>query len=137
MWLGRVVAATVSHRVQPPAILTGSAVAIALGCLGGAFLPWNAAALASCVATGFAVGGLWPTMFGLAAHRIPRGGATMFGLLALGGNCGCLFAPWAVGSLADHAGLRFALAWVAAAPVALLAILAALRAAETDARKTS
>ncbi len=127
MWLGRVLAASLGHRVSSGALLAASAALSAALYVAGVYVPSRELALAACVATGLAVGTLWPTTLGLAAERIPRGGATMFGLLSAAGNAGCLAAPWLVGVVAERAGLRAGLVSCAVFPVLMIAALAAMR----------
>ncbi len=127
MWLGRVVAAMLGHRVNTWTLLFSSAALAAAGYLGAALLPWWPAALGACVATGFAVGNLWPTTLGLAANRIHHGGATMFGVLGAVGNSGCFLAPWLIGILGDLGGLRAAMGLAVIAPLAILVTLLLMR----------
>jgi len=127
MWLGRIAAATLGHRMSVWAALAVSGALAAGGYLAGALLPWRLPALAACVVTGFAVGSLWPTTLGVVANRIHHGGATMFGLLAGVGNSGCLVMPWVVGVLADRTSLAQALAWAAVVPAAMVALVVLLR----------
>jgi fucose permease len=127
MWLGRVLAASLGHRVSSGALLAASAVLSAALYVAGVYVPSRELALAACVATGLAVGTLWPTTLGLAADRIPRGGATMFGMLSAAGNAGCLAAPWLVGVVADRAGLRAGLVSCAVFPVIMILALAAMK----------
>lgn len=66
------------------------------------FAPWPAVALWACILAGLAGSALWPTMLGVAADRFPRGGASMFGLLAASGNLGGILMPWLVGFATDR-----------------------------------
>lgn len=65
--------------------------------------PWPYVTLAACVLSGFAVSLLWPGMVALSAERFPLAGASMFALLAAGGDNGAAIAPWLVGVVADKA----------------------------------
>ncbi len=49
--------------------------------------------LAGCALTGFFVGIAWPGTLSLAAKYNPKGGAAMFGILALAGDLGCTLGP--------------------------------------------
>ncbi len=59
--------------------------------------------LIGCALTGFGAGMLWPGTLVLASERYPRGGAWLFAILAVGGDCGAAFCPWFSGLLADNA----------------------------------
>lgn len=60
--------------------------------------------LVGCALCGLAVCLLWPGTFSLAAARFPRGGAAMFGVLALFGDAGAALGPWLAGAVADASG---------------------------------
>ena len=123
MWLGRIFAAVLGHRIPAGALLGVSASLSIVGYLAAVLLPWDGGALAACIITGLAVGGLWPTILGLVANRVPHGGATMFGLLGAAGNGGCFLAPWAIGAMANTGGLNHAFSMATLAPVVLLAVV--------------
>ena len=86
MALGRIFAGLIGRRVDPIKLMLSccwtSVVLFLLAC----FAPWPAVALAASVAVGLTGSCLWPTTLGVAADRFPRGGASMFGLLAAFGN---------------------------------------------------
>lgn len=94
--LGRIFAGVIGRRVDPIKLMLNccwtSVVLFLLAC----FAPWREVALAASVAVGLAGSCLWPTTLGVAADRFPRGGASMFGLLAAFGNLGGILMPWAV-----------------------------------------
>src|SRR6266704_4161346 len=106
MALGRIFAGLIGRRVDPIKLMLSccwtSVVLFLLAC----FAPWPAVALAASVAVGLAGSCLWPTTLGVAADRFPRGGATMFGLLAAFGNLGGILMPWLVGVTSDSSSLR-------------------------------
>ncbi len=52
---------------------------------------------------GFSVG-MWPGLFSTASVSIPRGGTTMFALLALAGDLGCSGGPTLAGLVSSYAG---------------------------------
>ena len=47
---------------------------------------------------------MWPGMLSLCAKKYPGAGASMFALLAVGGDIGCSLGPWLTGVAADMAG---------------------------------
>lgn len=93
----------------------------------GATSPIDIVALAACALVGLGVSVLWPTNLGIAADRMPHGGATLFAAMAAAGNAGCVVAPWAEGIIAEHAGLRTALLCGAAFPLALALVMAMIQ----------
>ena len=60
--------------------------------------------LIACGACGLGVALLWPGSVTLAAHRFPLAGASMFAILAAGGDTGAAIGPWLLGLIADHFG---------------------------------
>ena len=127
MAVGRIAAGVLGPRANPLTLMTcccWSAVALfLLGC----FLPWPAPALSACVLAGLALSPLWPSLLGVAADRFPRGGASMFGLLAALGNFGGIFMPWVVGVATDCSSMRWGLATVTVCPFLLAVLLAWMR----------
>jgi predicted MFS family arabinose efflux permease len=123
MALGRIFAGLIGRRVEPIRLMLGccwiSVVLFLLAC----FAPWPAVALAASVAVGLAGSCLWPTTLGVAADRFPRGGATMFGLLAAFGNLGGILMPWLVGVTSDWSSLRLGLATSTACPLLTALVL--------------
>ncbi|MBN2152826.1 MAG: hypothetical protein JW839_15350, partial [Candidatus Lokiarchaeota archaeon] len=63
-----------------------------------------ALSLVACMACGFGVSLLWPGTLVLAAKRFPQAGASMFAILAAGGDIGASIGPWIVSLVADSAG---------------------------------
>ncbi len=128
------------------------------GCLGSAgaclvisLSPWPALALGAGLFAGFFVSMLWPGVLSLAAARFPLAGASMFALLAAGGDFGCGLMPWLMGVLADQAsilpaswmqlfgqpltpeqfGLRLGLLVTSLCPIVLIFLLARFHQART------
>lgn len=97
-------------------------------CLGSYLLialsPFPVLGLAGCGVCGFSVGLLWPGTFSLAAVAMPRGGTTMFALLALAGDLGCSLGPTLVGKVSAVAGDNLRLGILAAAVLPALLLLA-------------
>ncbi|HEV2729078.1 MAG TPA: MFS transporter [Terriglobales bacterium] len=123
MAVGRIVAGLIGRRLDPIRLTLGccwtSAVLFLLAC----FAPWPAVALAASVGVGLAGSCLWPATLGVAADRFPRGGASMFGLLAAFGNLGGILMPWLVGVTADWSSLRLGLATSTACPLLMALVL--------------
>lgn len=100
MGVSRLVSVRITARVRLESWLAASGGLCVLSYLIVAFSPLPALALAGCVLCGFSVGAMWPGVFSLAAQRLPRGGISMFALLALAGDLGCTAGPTAVGFVA-------------------------------------
>jgi fucose permease len=127
MIIGRTLAGGLAHRFAPrPILLAGCAGCVACYAI-ACFFPERTVALAACIATGFAVSSLWPTMLGLASDRFPHGGASMFSLMAAGGNIGCFLMPWIIGILARYLPLPLSIASAALCPLFLAVILIAAK----------
>ncbi len=110
-------------------------------------LPWLS--LATCAPAGLFVSMLWPGSLSLAAARFPLAGASMFAMMAAGGDTGAALMPWGVGVIADDGGLswlkplfglgltpeqlglRTGLLLTAICPLILAAILGLLRPVDT------
>jgi fucose permease len=127
MALGRMVVGATEGRVNAYRIMAWSCASSVGLFLVGSFASWPPLALGACVAAGFAGSCLWPTMLAVAADRHPEGGATMFGALAALGNAGGIVMPWAVGAVADVAGLRWGLAISVCAPALMWPLVLGLR----------
>ncbi len=61
--------------------------------------PWLS--VLACCFTGLCVSLLWPGILVVAANRLPLAGASMFALLAAGGDIGASLGPWLTGIVAD------------------------------------
>lgn len=123
MALGRMVIGAAGTRLDPFRVMAWSCATSVVFILLGALLPVPGAALAACIAAGFAGSCLWPTMLAVTADRHPNGGASMFGALAALGNAGGIIMPWVVGWIADAHSLSLGLAISALAPALMLPIV--------------
>ena len=103
-----------------------------LGCIGcilayflAAFAPHPILALIGCALCGFSVGVFWPGTLSHAAASIPLGGVSMFAILAVAGDIGCLSGPYVAGVIADAFGqdLRAAFVFATVFPIICLTVL--------------
>lgn len=95
-----------------------------VGYLTAAFSSASWMSLAGCAICGFSVAVLWPGLLSKAAAAIPYGGISMFALLALSGDIGCLLGPVLIGSLSDLlGGLRYGFCLSICFPVLYFLIL--------------
>ena len=110
-------------RMSLTGTITLSALLCTLGFLLTALSPFPALSLCGCALTGISSGIFWPGTLSSAARRIPLGGPTMFTLLALGGDVGCLLGPSVTGLISSAFGddLRAGLAIMALVPFFLFA----------------
>ncbi len=116
---GRFSAKLKLHRLM----LAGCIVCISAYLL-AAFSPHPAPALLGCALCGFGVGIFWPGLLSRAAATIPGGGISMFAVLALAGDVGCLVAPSVAGRIADAAGdLRMAFVFAILFPLLCFGLL--------------
>jgi fucose permease len=127
MAVGRVAAGVMGHRVGGVRLMVGSSSLAAVLYLIASFAPWRPVALGACVAMGLAVSCLWPSMLATTADRFPRGGASMFGMLAAAGNFGGIAMPWAIGVVADRSSMPLGLAVTTLCPVAMAVLLFGMR----------
>jgi fucose permease len=132
MAIGRIAAGMAGGRLNPFALLLGccggSAALFAVAC----FAPWPGVALGACMAVGLAGSCLWPSTLGVAADHFPRGGASMFGMLAACGNFGGAFMPWMVGLTAAWTSMRWGLATTALCPLLMVFLLLWMRRAPPE-----
>jgi fucose permease len=123
MALGRIFAGLIGRRLDPLKFMLNCCWTSVVLFLVACFAPWPAVALSASVAVGLAGSCLWPTTLGVAADRFPRGGATMFGLLAAFGNLGGILMPWLVGVTSDWSSLRLGLATSTICPLLMAFML--------------
>ena len=65
------------------------------------FAPFPFVSLLACGFSGVGVSVMWPGMLVLCAEKFPGGGASMFAMLALGGDIGCSLGPYIAGAASD------------------------------------
>ena len=119
MGLSRLTYALVGKRINVKIFMFISNLACITAYLIAAFVKDSPAALIGCALCGFSVGIMWPGTFSLASSEMPDGGITMFSLLALGGDMGCLVAPTLAGIIAQALGgdLAFSFFLASAFPI--------------------
>jgi MFS family permease len=77
---------------------------LAAGCyVVAALSPWPLLSVAACSLCGLGTALLWPGSVVNAAKRFPLAGASLFALLAAGGDTGAAVGPWLLGFIADTA----------------------------------
>ncbi len=104
MGTARVIYPLISEKVSIKRFIAASSV-LCISSYIAAALSGNAVlSLAACGICGLSVGILWPGTFSLAASRFPGAGASMFALLALAGDFGCMGGPTVAGFVSSAAG---------------------------------
>lgn len=96
MGLGRTIFGFNGERVNIKVMLSLSAGLCIICYIGTSFAKLPIVSLLFCALTGLSVSIMWPGTFSLAARIFPKGGGSMFGLLALAGDIGCALGPWFV-----------------------------------------
>ena len=125
MGTARVLYGKLSGRVDLTKWMMWGCLACSAAYLLAAFAPHPILALAGCALCGFSVGVFWPGTLSHAAANIPLGGVSMFAILAVAGDIGCLSGPYLSGVVADAFGqdLRAAFVFATIFPVACFTVL--------------
>lgn len=123
MTLGRMVVGVVAGRYSATTLMLAGCWSSAALFVVACFAPWPWLALTGCIAVGFTGSALWPSMLAVTADWYPRGGATMFGVLAALGNAGGIFMPWGVGAIADETSMPLGLFSAAFCPLLMIVCL--------------
>lgn len=97
MGTSRVVHSKVADKINISRYLSACAILCIISYMLAALSPVAVISLLGCGLCGISVGAMWPGTFSFASEKCPKGGATMFALLALAGDVGCSLGPTAVG----------------------------------------
>lgn len=129
MGTSRILYAKFSTRISlSKTMLTGGILCL-ISYLIASLAPTPAISLLGCALCGLAVGVMWPGGLSTASGFLPHGGISMFALLALAGDLGCLSGPTLVGALSEAVGgeIKFSFLFASAFPLLLMAALFYLR----------
>lgn len=94
MGLGRIIFGFVGEKINLKTALTFSAILCAACYLGTCFINSPVISLLICALTGITVSIMWPATLSFAARLFPKGGGSMYSVLALSGDTGCTLGPW-------------------------------------------
>lgn len=94
MGSGRMIFGFVGEKINLKTALTCSALLCAFCYLGTCFINNSVFSLLTCAITGITVSIMWPATLSLAARLFPKGGGSMYSVLALSGDTGCTLGPW-------------------------------------------
>ncbi len=103
MGIGRTVYGIYGHKLKIARALTACALLTVVCYLAAVFAPVPIVSLLACGVTGFGVSLMWPGMLALCAEKYPGAGASMFAMMAVGGDIGCSLGPWLTGIVSDFA----------------------------------
>ena len=125
MGIARVLYGRLSGKIDLTKWMIWGCIGCAAAYLLAAFAPHPIFALVGCALCGFSVGVFWPGTLSHAAANIPLGGVSMFAILAVAGDIGCLSGPYLSGVIADAFGqdLRAAFVFATIFPIICLAVL--------------
>ena len=104
MGIARVLYALFGNKINQILTIFLSACLCVISYILTVFSPLPVLSLVGCALTGLSVGILWPGLLSVVTKKFPQGGASMFALLAFGGDIGCSAGPFVVGIVSDAAG---------------------------------
>ena len=96
MGMGRTVFGFNGEKINIKTVLSVCAALCAACYLGTSLINQPIISLILCALTGLGVSVMWPGTFSLTSKMFPKGGGSMFGILALAGDTGCTLGPWFV-----------------------------------------
>lgn len=94
MGTGRMIFGFIGEKINIRVALCGSAGLCTVCYLGTCFIDNSVISLLMCALTGISVSVMWPATLSLAARLFPKGGGSMYSVLALSGDTGCTLGPW-------------------------------------------
>ncbi len=103
MAIVRIVTGLLGGKINMRKLLFASSALCIVGYSMMVFVKAPVVSLVGCSVCGLAVAIMWPGVLSLTSAKIPHGGATMFGALALFGDIGCSIGPWITGFVSDKA----------------------------------
>jgi len=137
--IGRMLYGLYGKRIHVWHVMLWGSVLAAICYVVAALSPSPFISLLACAFSGLGVALLWPGSITMAAHRFPLAGASLFALLAAGGDTGSAIGPWLIGFIADTLGqstalspLRTALLTGTIYPVAMFICLLLIRKGEKN-----
>jgi fucose permease len=104
--LGRAIYGHYGKRIYIEKVMQWGALGAFICYIIMVFAQNNLLSISACMFTGFAVSLLWPGTLVIASKRFPQAGASMFAILAAGGDIGCSVVPWMVGFVAESTGIN-------------------------------
>ena len=121
MGMGRLLHGLYAERIDLHKLLIVGSAAATVMYIVAALTDVGLLAVLACCLIGLGVSMLWPGTLSLAAGMLPLAGASMFALLAAGGDFGCAIGPWFAGLVTDWTAANVQIAGLAAQQVGLRA----------------
>lgn len=103
MGIGRLIYGLQGHKLNLSRIMIAGSAVAAVCYVAVALSPWKGLSIVACALTGLCVSLLWPGTLTETSAKLPLAGASMFALLAAGGDVGCSVGPWLTGVITDAA----------------------------------
>ncbi len=104
MAISRTIYGAVGAKLNLEKFMTVCALGMCASYLVTFFAPIPLVSLVGCAAVGIFVGIYWPGTLSLATRRLPQGGTSMFAILALAGDIGCVSGPGIIGVVSSAVG---------------------------------
>lgn len=123
MGIGRTIYGVFGAKMDLYRWLLATALLCVLCYMGAALLMIPMLSLLCCALCGFSISLMWPGVLSSTAAAYPKGGAAMFGLLAVCGDVGCSSGPALAGMVSEAAGLRAGMLSAAVFPLVMAACL--------------
>ncbi len=135
MGTGRMLFGFVGEKINLKIALSLSAGLCALCYLGTSIINNAVASLLICAFTGITVSIMWPATLSLAARLFPKGGGSMYSVLALSGDTGCTIGPWFISFVSlqfsqginNGSALKYGLGFGAIFPILMIVGILMLR----------
>lgn len=105
MGIGRMIYGFMGEKINLKTALYASAILCIICYLGTSFIDNSLISLLMCATTGISISIMWPATLSLAAKLFPKGGGSMYSVLALSGDTGCTIGPWFI----SYMSLQFSL----------------------------
>lgn len=123
MGIGRTIYGIWGARLNLYRSLLATAILCVLCYAGAALFMVPLLSLFCCALCGFSISLMWPGVLSSTSAAFPKGGASMFGLLAVCGDIGCSCGPALAGMVSEFAGLRTGMLSAAVFPAAMVVCL--------------
>lgn len=135
MGTARVVYAKLSTKISLNKFMSASCILCILSYAIAALSGHPLLSLAGCALCGLSVGIMWPGNISAATALLPTSGISMFALLALGGDVGCLIGPALVGTVAESFGNNLRVSFLVSILFPALLLLALYLSAKLNKKK--
>lgn len=125
MGIGRTIYGVWGAKLNLYRSLLATAILCVLCYMGAALFMVPLLSLLCCALCGFSISLMWPGTISSTSAAYPKGGAAMFGVLAVCGDIGCSCGPALAGMVSEFAGLRTGMLSAAVFPALMVVCLLA------------